>query len=522
MQLSIGTCRGHARDIVGNEGNGNFNLQPLRKAQVCQASLLVSFALAMGSGASFPSQVQESTVADLRTVVANFSPDELEKVKVALEKVGAPQNKARRRVKCGGKTFAPFGMRTDITLDPMVTEDFKPYKANDKLPEKVDLRKYMSSVEDQAETNSCCANALAGAYEYINQRHAQQTGDVPGDISRLFIYYVGRKKDMESDFGHSRKKSDTAAPKDEGMSVSGAISAMQSKGACLAESWPYDLDKVNEKPPEECFKEAQRYKVSDAQRVPVDLDMMRQCLAEGHPIVFGLQLTERFFRPSSSGFIPTPNRDDPQSARHGLHAMLAVGYNDRKQVFIVGNSWGATWGDGGYCYLPYDYVACFKFNICQQFAIRGLTNVDFTPDADDGQDPTLEDDGADIVFEEEDLDEEEDREDGFSFTEEFKGDRLVKEFFLGNDGVLTRWQFALCLSQFGKREGGKNFDALAFDNWMDDDNSEIGDTTIGKKTYWTPKDFDDVLKKFWKEDFAARFPGLAFLQDQPGFMPGYM
>jgi len=35
---------------------------------------------------------------------------------------------------------------------------------------------------------------------------------------------------------------------------------------------------------------------------------------------------------------------------------LIVGYCDRAQVFIVRNSWGAHWGDAGYCYMPYRYV----------------------------------------------------------------------------------------------------------------------------------------------------------------------
>ena len=90
--------------------------------------------------------------------------------------------------------------------------------------------------------------------------------------------------------------------------------------------------------------------VLEATRIPVDLDWMRRCLAEGHPIVFGLKLTQRFFRPQM-GFCATPDPNDPRSASHGLHAMLLVGYNDRQSIFIVRNSWGTSWGDQGYGYL---------------------------------------------------------------------------------------------------------------------------------------------------------------------------
>ena len=73
-----------------------------------------------------------------------------------------------------------------------------------------------------------------------------------------------------------------------------------------------------------------------------------------------------------------------QSAEHGLHAMLIVGYNKRQEVFIVRNSWGAGWGVGGYCYLKNDYIANETFNFLGMYAIKGLTNYDLTPDDDDG------------------------------------------------------------------------------------------------------------------------------------------
>jgi C1A family cysteine protease len=41
----------------------------------------------------------------------------------------------------------------------------------------------------------------------------------------------------------------------------------------------------------------------------------------------------------------------------GGHAVLAVGYDDAKQVLIVRNSWGPAWGYQGYFYMPYAYTA---------------------------------------------------------------------------------------------------------------------------------------------------------------------
>jgi len=303
-------------------------------------------------------------------------------------------------------------------------------KTDGDLPQKVDLRPYMTEIENQADSNSCVANAVAGAYEYLCKRKAMENGDAGddvGDISRLFIYYVGRKRDLFNGYSGNIKV------KDEGMFVRGAIEALQMKGACLAETFPFDLEKVNEMPDREAFAEAMDYKISDAMKVPLDLDAMKSCLAEGYPIVFALKLTKQFYTPDERGYVRTPDPEDPMAAEHGRHGMLLVGYSDRQEVFIVRNSWGTEWGDEGYGYVPYDYIANADFTDANDgpYAIKALTEYDLTPDDDDGEDlPGYDEDEdggetPDIeVVEEEDEEDEEDEDfdpdDMFSFEKEMK------------------------------------------------------------------------------------------------------
>jgi len=49
------------------------------------------------------------------------------------------------------------------------------------------------------------------------------------------------------------------------------------------------------------------------------------------------------------------NLSPPNSASNlmGAHAMVVIGYDNLKKVFIVRNSWGCKWGNNGHCEIPY-------------------------------------------------------------------------------------------------------------------------------------------------------------------------
>ncbi|CAF3410998.1 unnamed protein product [Rotaria socialis] len=168
------------------------------------------------------------------------------------------------------------------------------------------------------------------------------------DVSRLFIYYNARLKDGISETDMS----------DEGCSITAAIEALKEYGCCKEEIFPYEVKNVNRKPPEYCYKVAKAYHIECGLRVAPNLTEMKACLAQGYPFAFGLTIYTSFSEAETNGrHVPTPNADEPIVSSYGLHAMLAAGYHDEGQYFIVKNSWGALWGDKGYCYIPYDYMS---------------------------------------------------------------------------------------------------------------------------------------------------------------------
>jgi len=213
------------------------------------------------------------------------------------------------------------------------------------LPPSVDLRSGCPPVYDQGQLGSCTANAIAAAIQFEQIRQKEPKPFAP---SRLFIYYNERV--MEHTVGQ-----------DAGAQIRDGMKSVNHIGACPETDWPYVITKFAQKPPTRAFKDARLGKALSYQRVVQTLDQMKGCLASGLPIVLGISVYESFEsqQVARSGIVPMP----PISEKLlGGHAILAVGYNDAEQRFVMRNSWGTSWGMQGYFTIPYAYLT--DSNLC--------------------------------------------------------------------------------------------------------------------------------------------------------------
>jgi C1A family cysteine protease len=194
-------------------------------------------------------------------------------------------------------------------------------------------------VYDQGELGSCTANAIAGSMEFDQQKERLPQVFTP---SRLFIYY------------NERAMEGTVAT-DSGAQIRDGIRSVATQGAPPESLWPYDVANFAVPPPAAAYQAAPSDTALVYFRLPQALDQFQGCLASGYPFVFGFTVYESFEGPqvARTGHAGLP---EPGEEVIGGHAVMAVGYDDANQWFVVRNSWGDSWGMGGYFTLPYAYL----------------------------------------------------------------------------------------------------------------------------------------------------------------------
>jgi C1A family cysteine protease len=236
------------------------------------------------------------------------------------------------------KTVVPVKTHTKFGWKPQLP-DLRDYafakiaKAVPKLPDVIDLRNKCSAVEDQGNLGSCTANALAGNLEFLEQ--------VKTDLSRLFIYYNERVIIGTAQY-------------DSGANLRDGIKTLVSQGVCKEAEWPYNIAKYAVRPSALCYTRAKPHTITSYYALRTKDDMLK-CLASGFPFVFGFSVYSSFVSDATAktGIVTMPK---PGEQLLGGHAVMAVGYDVKKAMFLVRNSWGTGWGLKGYFWMPFAYM----------------------------------------------------------------------------------------------------------------------------------------------------------------------
>lgn len=250
---------------------------------------------------------------------------------------------------------------TRASLMEIPSEAWSGLPSRKKLPAQVDLRRYMPPPGNQGRQNSCIAWSLAyGMLSYMQAAHEERSPvDADGrmDSTRTFspaFPYNLTKVDF-----------DTSDATCLGSNFDKVFSVMMEQGSCTWAQMPYDPapDGCFQQVPARAADHARRGLLTGPLRVdPGNEDQLRYHLANGTPVAFAMGIDTSFMyggvRAARSGqpWSWHPNCPVPMT---GSHAMLIVGYDQADRTYLVMNSWGPRWGEGGYCHLGYDVIDCY-------------------------------------------------------------------------------------------------------------------------------------------------------------------
>ena len=233
-----------------------------------------------------------------------------------------------------------FGWKPDVP-------DFRDFKfsipdlALKPVPEFFDLSsdKNQPPIYNQFNLGSCTAQAIAAAFHFERLDATQSPDFIP---SRLFIYYNERVLEGTVKY-------------DAGAYLRDGLKTLSKQGVCPESVWTYDISKFAKKPTAKAYSQALKYNGIAYSRVGRNLNLFKRAIFERNLIVLGIAVYESFLTPevASSGIVPIPLRSE---SLMGGHAICLVGYSDEKQSFIARNSWGTTWGKGGFFFLPYEFI----------------------------------------------------------------------------------------------------------------------------------------------------------------------
>lgn len=224
------------------------------------------------------------------------------------------------------------------------------------LPTTKSLRAWCSPIEDQGNLGSCTAHAAVGMLEYFERKSFNKHTNA----SRLFVYKATRNlMQVTGDTGAYLR------------SVMGALTLF---GAPPESYYPYDESKFDDEPSAFLYAYAQNYQALTYYRLDPPgtsnstlLTQIKTNLNSNLPAMFGFSVYDSYGQTErNGGCFPFPNNSE---SIVGGHAVLAVGYDDNKTIknsnpggttttgaILIRNSWGTSWGDGGYGWLPYSYV----------------------------------------------------------------------------------------------------------------------------------------------------------------------
>lgn len=225
-------------------------------------------------------------------------------------------------------------------------------------PPPKDLAKYLSRyaspraglILDQGREGSCTGFGLACVVNFQRWVMAGTPARNFESVSARMLYEMARRYDEYEGEDY------------DGSSCRGAIRGFHQNGVCSSSHWPYDPDQATE-PAADWLDAARETTLGVYYRVDAKIIAdVQAAIVEAHAVFVSATThdgwhavpTRRLSAKSTMRVVPDitwPNAPDG-----GAHAFALVGFD--REGFILQNSWGRSWGAGGFARISYaDWLA---------------------------------------------------------------------------------------------------------------------------------------------------------------------
>lgn len=197
------------------------------------------------------------------------------------------------------------------------------------MPKACSLLRFTTPIKNQDGVGACTGFAVTGAYEMLKKATSYELLDT----SELFSYYNARVLEGTEN-------------RDVGATMRDICKTAANDGICLEQFWPFKKEKVLIKPNWIAYLSARFMRISSYYRC-YDEDDIKKAITMGFPVIFGMTVYSNYMTQSGGVY------NNATGTIKGGHAQVIVGYDDNVGAFIVRNSWGTSWGSGGYAWIEY-------------------------------------------------------------------------------------------------------------------------------------------------------------------------
>jgi hypothetical protein len=269
----------------------------------------------------------------------------------------------------GGLSNTAQKLFTGGYLDPRQFEKANIYESlsddstKNPLPEAANLQKFAPSVGDQGHQGSCVAWSSAYAARTIEE--AARSGADPNSLrfSPSFLYNQIGLENCDGSY------------------IERAMEFMTQSGSIPYDQFPYSDQDCSKQPDQQQLEQARQFKMRGFNRLTpgdrnnaIDLHAIKENIAQGAPVVIGMQVGGSYMQPMLGKDLWTPTDEDRSLMGFGGHAQCVVGYDDRKYggAFLLMNSWGPQWGNNGFAWVRYPD---FKFFVREAYGIEPMSKT---------------------------------------------------------------------------------------------------------------------------------------------------